>query len=166
MVGPMPYVALQSMLDGAFPYGRRNYWKPSFVEAITDGAIESIVEHARSMPSAYSVILIQDVHGAAGRVPNDATAFAHRDAPHSITILSNWENQADDERNIDWTRAFFDDLQEHVMVRAYVNDLGRDESAERVQAAYGTNYDRLTRGKAAYDPGNLFQLNQNIQPAS
>lgn len=164
-VGPMPYAALQSMLDGAFPYGRQNYWKSSFVEAMTDGAIESIVEHARSMPSPFSVILIQDVHGVARRVPNDATAFAHRDAPHSIAILSSWENQADNQRNIGWTRTFFDALQDHVMVRAYVNELDHDESAERIQAAYGTNYARLTRVKATYDPGNLFQLNQNIQPA-
>jgi len=164
-IDPMPYVALQSMLDGAFPYGRQNYWKSSFVEALTDGAIESIVAYTRSMPSPHSVILIQDVHGVASRVPNDATAFAHRDAPHSIAILSNWENQSDTERNIGWTRTFFDDLQEHVMVHAYVNELGHDESAERIQAAYGTNYERLTRIKATYDPGNLFQLNQNIQPA-
>jgi len=165
MVGPMPYVALQSMLDGAFPYGRQNYWKSGYVQAITDGAIDTITKHASAMPSPHSVILIQDVHGAAGRVPNDATAFAHRDAPHSIAILSNWEDQTGDERNVGWTRAFFDDLREHVLVRSYVNELGHDESTERVRAAYGDNYDRLAVIKRTYDPDNLFCLNQNILPA-
>jgi hypothetical protein len=33
-----------------------------------------------------------------------------------------------------------------------------------VRAAYGSNYDRLTRIKREYDPSNLFRLNQNIEP--
>jgi FAD/FMN-containing dehydrogenase len=40
-----------------------------------------------------------------------------------------------------------------------------DEGQERVRASYRENYDRLTRVKAQYDPGNLFRVNQNIEPA-
>lgn len=164
-VGPMPYLALQSMLDGAFPYGRQNYWKSSYVSELSDGAIDTIVEYARSVPSPATVILIQDVHGAASRVPVDATAFPHRDVPHSIAILSNWEQAGENERNIGWTRTFFEALQPQVRQESYVNELGHDESQERVRAAYGPNYPRLARLKAVYDPGNLFRYNQNIQPA-
>jgi hypothetical protein len=106
-IGPLPYVTLQSMLDGAFPYGRRNYWKSAYLPALADGAIEAIIEHAAAVPSPHSVALIQDFHGAAGRVPADATAFAHRQPPHSLAILGNWADPADDARNLAWVRDLF-----------------------------------------------------------
>ena len=40
-----------------------------------------------------------------------------------------------------------------------------DEGRERVRASYRGNYDRLAQVKAAYDPGNIFRLNQNVEPA-
>jgi FAD/FMN-containing dehydrogenase len=40
-----------------------------------------------------------------------------------------------------------------------------DEGEARVRAAYpGATWQRLTAVKAAYDPGNVFQHNQNIPP--
>ena len=39
-----------------------------------------------------------------------------------------------------------------------------DEGQERVRATYRDNYARLAQIKAAYDPANLFRVNQNIQP--
>ena len=47
----------------------------------------------------------------------------------------------------------------------YVNFL-MDEDHARVKATYGPNYERLRRVKAAYDPDNVFRINQNIPPAS
>jgi hypothetical protein len=68
-----------------------------------------------------------------------------------------------DEANVAWAREVYAVLRPHGMGGAYVNNLG-DEGDERVKAAYGDNYDRLVMLKRKYDPGNLFRLNQNIQP--
>jgi FAD/FMN-containing dehydrogenase len=164
MIGPIPYVAQQSMLDTAFPYGRQNYWKSTFVKRISDEAINAIVEFGADIPSPYSVIVIQDVHGAAARVSPTATAFSHRDAPHAIIALANWDDPADGERNIAWARGLFAAVEPHAVAAVYVNDLGHDESRERVASAYGANYERLAQLKAQYDPSNLFRMNQNIRP--
>jgi FAD/FMN-containing dehydrogenase len=164
MIGPMPYVAQQTMLDAAFPYGRQNYWKSVFAKRISDEAIDAIVEFGADIPSPYSVIVIQDVHGAAARVSPTATAFSHRDAPHAIIALANWVDPADTERNITWARGLFAAVEPHAATAVYVNDLGHDESRERVASAYGANHERLVQLKARYDPTNLFRMNQNIRP--
>ena len=164
MIGPMPYTALQSMLDGAFPYGRQNYWKSTYMSTIGDDAIETIIRHAKAVPSPHTVVLIQDFHGAVGRVAPDAMAFGHRDAPHALVILSNWSDPNESERNIGWTRAFFAEMGPHMAGGVYVNDMGHDEGSERIRSAYGANYARLAEIKTKYDPTNFFRMNQNIVP--
>ena len=47
-----------------------------------------------------------------------------------------------------------------------MNFLGDDQGSDRVRAAYGGNYQRLTDVKARYDPGNFFRINHNIPPAA
>jgi len=162
-IGPMPYTALQSMLDGAFPTGRQNYWKSSYMSELGDEAIDTIVEYAKAVPSPFTVVLLQDFHGAVGRVAGDAMAFCHRDPAHALLILSSWSDPGQSERNVGWTREFFQAMQPHLSRGVYVNDLG-DEGSERVRSAYGANYERLVELKNAYDPANFFRLNQNIEP--
>jgi hypothetical protein len=78
-------------------------------------------------------------------------------------ILSQWENPEDSGRNIAWTRSLFDAMQPHLQDAVYVNNLGA-EGPDRVRSAYGPNYGRLAEVKRAYDPTNVFRLNQNITP--
>ena len=163
MIGPMPYTAFQSMLDGAFPVGRQNYWKSGYLPAIGDEAIDTIVAYAQAVPSPHTVVLLEDYHGAVGRVDGTAMAFSHREAAHGLLILANWSDRGESERNIDWTRDFFAAMRPHLS-GVYVNNLG-DEGSERVRSAYGANYERLVALKTKYDPTNFFRMNQNIVPA-
>jgi FAD/FMN-containing dehydrogenase len=82
-----------------------------------------------------------------------------------VNVNAVWtEDDAEGERHVAWARDFFSAMQPHARPRVYVNFLG-DEGAERVRQAYGDRqYERLVELKRAYDPTNLFRVNQNIKP--
>jgi len=132
---------------------------------LTDQAIEVFAEYAAKKPSALSLVAIQTVFGAAGRVDAEATAFAHRRLPYAPVILSQWLDAADSDKNVAWARDFWKALQPFAGAGAYVNDLGQDDE-DRIRIGYGINYERLTALKKKYDPENLFRLNPNIRPAA
>ena len=74
----MPYTALQTASDSAYPSGRHNYWKSHYIDEITDDAIATIVEHAPRMSSPLSSFYFQHLGGAIGRASADTAAFGHR----------------------------------------------------------------------------------------
>lgn len=164
MIQPMPYVAVQAMLDDAMPVGRQHYWKSAFMHILSDEAIEALVEHVARKPSPFTFAALQWFHGAAARVPVAETAFPHRQEQYDFIILSQWDDPAEADENIRWTRGLWDAMQSSVEESVYVNDLG-DEGEDRVRAAYGANFDRLAAIKAKWDPTNFFRMNQNIPPA-
>ena len=103
--------------------------------------------------------------GAIARVPEDATAFGERRAPFNMHFLSMWDDAADDERNIAYTRGIADAMKPWTTGRAYLNFIG-DEGLHRIEASFGKEkYARLQQVKAAWDPENVFCHNQNIRPA-
>jgi hypothetical protein len=164
-VQPMAYTTLQSAPDAGFPPGRRHYWKSSYLKDLSDEAIEVMVRFVSEMPSPTTGVGLQQMHGAASRVDPTATAFPHRDEHYDFLILSQWADPAKTERNVEWTRSFFEAMEPFLEDDVYVNNLG-DEGEDRVKAAYGANYERLLALKGKYDPTNLFRLNQNIKPPS
>jgi FAD/FMN-containing dehydrogenase len=163
-LGPMPYTALQSMLDAGFEPGQQVYWKATFLQALSEGAREVLASYAEQLPSPLCSIVIEHFHGAVQRVAADATAFEDRDADFNVAIVGIWHDSADADRHITWARSLFDALQPYSTGGAYVNYMGVGDDAERIRAAYGSNYDRLAGIKQKYDPGNLFRANLNIQP--
>jgi FAD/FMN-containing dehydrogenase len=163
-LGPMSYREIQTMFDAAFPAGRQSSWKSSYLRELSDDAIATMMAQFASVPSPQSAVLIEHLGGAVSRVSNDETAFYGRDAPYSFLIVSVWPDPAESARNLQWTDAFWQAMQPFASGGVYVNYLG-EEGPERVQAAYGTNYERLVALKTTYDPTNLFRVNQNIPPA-
>jgi FAD/FMN-containing dehydrogenase len=163
LIAPMPYTALQSASDAAYPNGQRNYWKSHYLDEITDDAIARIVEHAPRMTSPLSSFYLQHLGGAIGRGGADRAAFGHRDARFDFAILTVWRDPAEDAEHIAWARDFAAAMQPFA-TGVYVNNLGA-EGAERVRAAYAPEtYERLVALKAAYDPDNVFRVNQNVAP--
>jgi FAD/FMN-containing dehydrogenase len=164
-VAPVPYATVQNLLTEIFQPGRLHYWKAGFVQALSDEAIEAIVDFfAASAPGFFAAIAIEHLGGAVSRVGPQDTAFGHRDAQHSLLVLRMWQDAAESEQNIDWGRRCYRAAEPFLKAGAYVNYLG-NEGDGRVKSAYGVNYERLRAIKNTYDPTNFFRLNQNIKPA-
>ncbi|MDQ3946259.1 MAG: FAD-binding oxidoreductase [Actinomycetota bacterium] len=163
-VGAVPYPAVNTMLDDGFPRGALNYWKSAFLTDLTADAGAAMVEAFAQAPSPMTCIVIDHLHGQAARVAATATAFPHRQPGYSVFILTQWADPADTDANMAWTRETFDALRPYTSERRYVNYLSADDG-DAVRGAYGVNYNRLVEVKRRYDPGNLFRLNQNIDPA-
>ncbi len=165
LIGPMPYLNVQTTFDPAFPPNHHNYWKAGFLPALSDEAIDVLADYAATRPSPASLIMLEHMHGAAARVPVTETAFPHRREQYTFLILSMWKDPAESEKNMQWAQRFWGDLQPSAQSGVYVNYLSQ-EGEKRVLAAYGPSYDRLVALKNKYDPANLFRMNQNIRPAS
>jgi len=164
-VQPMRYLDVQGMLDEAFPHGLQVYWRSHFLADLPAAAIDALVEHFGRVTSPLSVLLVEQLGGAVGRVERDAMAFDHRDARYNLAIICRWTEPAEAERHIAWAREVWEATQPFAS-GVYVNYLGVGDGAERVRDAYGAGkYERLAALKATYDPTNLFRLYHNIAPA-
>jgi FAD/FMN-containing dehydrogenase len=164
-LGPIPYVAVNSMLDGAYPTGSLNYWKSGFLSELSDAAIGEMLERFAVCPSPMTTLLLENFHGEAVRVPVDATAVPHREPGHNFAITSVWTDPAASDENIAWTRETFAAMAPFLGGRRYVNYFSEDDTGEEsARAAYGSNYERLVEVKTAYDPTNMFRQNTNVPP--
>lgn len=165
MTQPLPYTEHQQQADDLYCAGHRNYWKSNFYTEITDGFIETVMEHVSSMPSPYSSVFFEWMEGAIAETEPDATAFPHRDKSFAFTVAPKWTDPERDDELIAWAREFHTDLEPYAADGVYMNYMDDDED-DRVETAYGDRYERLRNLKQTWDPENLFRTNQNIEPAS
>jgi FAD/FMN-containing dehydrogenase len=166
-MGPIPYTALNGMLDASYPAGAFNYWKSHFVPSLTDEAIDTLIDAFGACPSPAANILLEHFHGAATRVPVQATAYALRDPGYNLLFLGQWMDPSLADRTTAWTRASYDSMKRFLGERRYLNYLGDDDHdvPAAIAAAYGPNLPRLRELKRRYDPDNVFHRNVNISPA-
>lgn len=164
MVERRPYAEWQTFTDDKWEPGYRDYWKAEYLEGLDGDAISTLVSHARSLPTPLSDFKVAHFGGAVSRVPDEATAYPHRDAPFLLNINTRWEDPERDDEHTAWTRDVHRAVQPFATGGTYVNFLG-EEGEGRIRAAYGDSYDRLAAVKRRYDPENRFRVNQNIEPA-
>lgn len=166
VIGPMPYSQLNGMLDAAYPKGALNYWKSSFLQELSDDAIDAMIECFSTCPTPMGQMLLEHFHGAATRVGVSETAFPHRADGYNLLLLTQWLQPGETDRCTAWTRKSYGQMEPFVGPGRYVNYLGDDEHGDPAIAAYGPNYKRLQEIKTKYDPTNFFHMNQNIKPLS
>lgn len=164
-IQPMPHPAMQALLGPSFPDGNQNYWKSTLQRDLTDDAISAIVEHTNSLDSPLSVVALEYYGGAAGRVPNDATAFPHRDLPWDILFIAQWTDAAQTNLHRDWARAG-EEMLRPFSENAHLLSVLDVEADDVIKTAFGPNLSRLAAIKKKYDPTNFFRVNQNINPGT
>ena len=167
VIGPIPYTALQAMLDAAAPPGRRSYWKAGYLSRLDDAVIATAREQATGMPAPFSLFEIMAMGSRVAEVPAESSAFGNRDAAFLYNGIAFWEDAAADAEHVAWTRRLFEAMEQHATGGVYVNYLSSGEGDARVRAAYGEDrWRRLVDVKRRYDPDNRFRLNQNIDPSA
>jgi FAD/FMN-containing dehydrogenase len=163
LFGPMPYVAMQSLIDPLYPRGMHNYFRSAFIGELDEASVASVLRSYRAAPNALSELHIHHLGGAMSRVPADATAFATRDKEFILNVVARTPESEGFAGVADWARAATDGIGAGSAM--YVNFTG-EASADQVRASYPPEtYDRLVAVKDQYDPTNLFRLNQNIPPS-
>ena len=168
MVQPMPYVALQSMLDASGPHGTRAYMKAEFLDDLNDEAIAKLVKYGASRPGPLVQLLLEPMGGAISDVGEHDTALGRRDVRWCYHALSLWMEPDQDtaDAHVAWARQLSAEIAPQTTTGVYLNYTS-DEGEERVRSAYGPDkYARLVALKDEYDPSNLFHLNQNIKPSN
>jgi FAD/FMN-containing dehydrogenase len=162
MVAPMPYPAIYSLTEEA---GKpiTDASRSAFLDDIDDAAIAGLIEGIETSTADMTLIQLRVLGGAMGRVPSDATAFAHRSARLMAVMIA----ASADAGQVPLNEAWAVRMHELVAARStgvYVNFLHR-EGTERIRQAYpGATYDRLVALKRRWDATNVFRFNQNIEP--
>lgn len=163
---PMPYVAVQQLIDVPNAWGAYVYEKGCYLEDLTDEAIAVITEHVPRKQSPMSVTMFYRLDHAYTEVDDEATAFSGGRSPRyaafMIAVCPVPELMAAERA---WSRSFWEALLPHAIgIGSYVNAMGEVED-DRVRASYGAKYERLAAIKGRYDPDNVFHRNANIKPA-
>jgi FAD/FMN-containing dehydrogenase len=167
MSGPVEYLEFQRSLDPFFPAGVRRYWKALYLDGFSDEAIDLTVDRSVRRPSPETLVIIRHCGGAIARVGAEETAFGDRSSEWMLSIDSTWQEPADDAVNVAFTREFYDASLPYSDGKTYFNFPGLHEEGDAaVRSSYGSGHARLAQIKAAYDPENVFRLNQNIRPAA
>jgi hypothetical protein len=161
----LPYTAFQAMVDGFAPTGWLTYTRGEHLTDLPDEAIDVYVEHGRKISSPMSQALVFRHGGAIARVPEEATAASHRDAPYMWHPIAAWTDPAETDAQIAWAREGSEAMQPYKTGGVYLN-FEQDEGEQHVRAGFiPEKFARLVELKDKYDPNNLFRVNQNIAPS-
>ncbi len=166
LITSKPYTAMQSMLNAMEPKWLHRYWKAEFFPGLSSEFLDAFRNSAQRVTSPLSQSVIFHLAGALNDHEDDDGAVGNRDAHYIGGFNATWPPGAPADPHVAWARDGWERIRPFSTGGNYVNfQLAEDDTA-RTAAAYGTNYQRLRRVKATYDPGNLFRVNRNIPPAA
>jgi FAD/FMN-containing dehydrogenase len=162
MLRPMSYTEMYPAEEGG-DYHPVAAARTMFIDRVDRSVAETILEHVKSSTAMMAVSQLRVLGGAMARIPEDATAFAHRKSEIMVNLAALYEDPAEKETHETWVNKFAKAIEQSDK-GAYVNFLG-DVDETQVRTAYpDATWERLRKVKREYDPTNLFHMNQNIKP--
>lgn len=161
-----PYLTAQHAADEEMRWGHHFYMKSGYLQDFPDSALALCVDHVTRAPQGGACGIGLWAWGRAiADVPEEATAYTGREAGYWIAAEAMWDDASLDDAHRAWTRTAMADLQPFLMAGHYVNDVADSGDEDLVRFVYGdAKYERLKALKRAWDPDNVFRLNQNIRP--
>jgi hypothetical protein len=159
----MPYYALQSAFNVFYPPGLQGYWKGHFVNELGDEAIEVHLNYGTELPTPLATMHLYPIDGAVHDVGQNDTAWSFRNSRWSCVIAAYHEDPKHNEHMSKWVKDYWKALRPYSAEAGYLN-FDQEFGEDSIQKNYGSNYDRLRKIKAKYDPGNFFHVNHNIKP--
>jgi FAD/FMN-containing dehydrogenase len=166
LVTPKPYTAMQSMLNAMEPKWLHRYWKAEFFPGLSSEFLDAFGSSGLRVTSPLSQSVIFHLAGALNDHEDDDGAVGNRDAHYIGGFNATWPPGAPADPHVAWARDGWERIRPYSTGGNYVNFQLAEDDSTRTAAAYGTNYQRLQRAKATYDPDNLFRVNRNIPPAA
>ena len=161
MVRPMRY---PDLYEGPEQEARFGAGTNFFADSLEPAAPEAILERLPKSTAPMRAVQLRVLGGALAQVPNDATAFAHRDRGLFVNVAAMYTDAGEKDTHNAWVDGLANSLGKGGG-GGYVGFLGEEDEAT-IRAAYpGATWDRLRELKRRYDPDNLFHLNHNIPPA-
>jgi len=159
-VAAVDYVELQRSGDNTDPRQFGEYMKSGFINEMSGALVDNLVTGFEAHPDRETILYFQQSGGAIGRVPVEATAFAHRKSAANMLYFVTWDLGSDASPHIGYLRNAWGKL-EKFTDGYYTNEVS-DEPQAVVNGNYQGNFERLLQVKQQYDPTNLFRLNANI----
>jgi FAD/FMN-containing dehydrogenase len=160
-----PYTMQQSFLDDSEPKGAHYYWKTEYVAELSEDLLPTLRDLAADCPIPDAQVGLLHLGGALNERDWDDGAVGNRDAHFAIGVNGMWEpDEPEADAFRQWIRAGWKKIRPFTTGASYIN-FQTDDDDQTPADAYGKNYERLQRVKAAYDPDNLFRVNRNIPPS-
>jgi len=163
IVVPRPYTQMQSLLDATQPKGRRYYWKSNYLASVEPKTVALAIEHAARIRSPHSAILIFQIGGALGELPDDHSPAGNRDAAYVLNLAASWEDAQGDAPNMQWASDAFEAMEMCSTGGTYLNFLTEEDGAARIEDAYGkATLEKLAILKRKWDPQNFFRHTKSV----
>jgi hypothetical protein len=159
----MDYLAVQRANDYGDSRAIASYMKSGFLSRLPGDLVAAILDGLQPDPRRTTLLFFQHCGGATTRVPEAATAFAHRDAIANMMAVVAYPTTGDPTEHITATRNYWKKLEPFTR-GFYVNDMPLEATSADVNESFRGNYQRLVALKNKYDPTNLFRLNANVKP--